>query len=177
MTSISLVLAWELSSCWNSLLGHSKTMLTCRAPRWCLKNSIFFQNMRQLVITIIIIIIIIFIIHIYHILFEDAQQWNFLAWLLCRTPSLLNWIKIEPALTPTRLSLWPPEIRTHSQPPSSPRLITFRCLRLASTDTFNLYPAHKSPLILLFTMEGPTKAFRGCTFLVGIKMWNFLERT
>ena len=52
-----------------------------------------------------------------------------------------------------------------SQLPSSPPLITFSCLRLASTDTFNPYPAHKSPL-LLFTMEGPTKAFRGCTFLV-----------
>ena len=58
---------------------------------------------------------------------------------------------------------WPPEIGTHSQPPSSPRLITFNCLKPASTDTFNSYPAQKSPLLPLFTMEG---AFRGCTFLV-----------
>ena len=28
------------------------------------------------------------------------------------------------------------------------------------------YPANKSPLLLLFTMERPTKVFRGCTFLV-----------
>ena len=85
---------------------------------------------------------------------------------LLSTPSLSNWIKIEPALTPTLLSPWPPETGTHSLPPSSPWLITFRCLRPASTDTFNPYPAHKSPLLHLFTMEGPTKAFRGCTFLV-----------
>ena len=85
---------------------------------------------------------------------------------LLSTPSLSNWIRIEPALTPTLLSIWPPETGTHSRPPSSPRLITFRCLRPASTDTFNPNPAHKSPLILPFTMEGPTKAFRGCTFLV-----------
>ena len=67
---------------------------------------------------------------------------------------------------PTLLSLWPPEIGNHSQPPSSPLLITYSCLRPTSTDTFNSYPAHKSPLLPLFTMEGPTKAFRGCTFLV-----------
>ena len=69
-------------------------------------------------------------------------------------------------LTSTLLSLWPPEIGTHFQPPSWQRLTTFICLRPASTDIFNPYPAHKSPLLLLFTMEGPTKAFRGCTFLV-----------
>ena len=51
--------------------------------------------------------------------------------------------KNRPALSPTPLSLWPPEIGTHSQPPSSPRLITFSCLRPTYTDTFNSYPAHK----------------------------------
>ena len=88
------------------------------------------------------------------------------------TPSLSNWLKIEPALTPTLLSLWPPEIGTHSQPPSSLRLITFSCLRPTSTDTFNSYPAHKSPLLPFFTMKGPTQAFRGCTFLVYLLLWS-----
>ena len=67
------------------------------------------------------------------------------------TPPLSNWIKIEPALTPTLLSLWPPETGTHSLPPSSPRLITFSCLRPVSTDTFNFYPAHKIPLFFFFS--------------------------
>ena len=61
------------------------------------------------------------------------------------TPSLSNWIKIEPVLSPSLLSLWPPGTGTHPQPPSSPRLITFSCLRPTSTDTFNSYPAHKIP--------------------------------
>ena len=81
------------------------------------------------------------------------------------TPSLSNWIKIEQALSPTLLSPWLPETGTHSQPPSSPRLITFSCLRPASTDTFNSYQPIKSSLLPLFTMEGPTQAFKGCTFL------------
>ena len=67
------------------------------------------------------------------------------------TSLLSNWIKIERALSPTLLSLWPPESGTHSLPPSSPRLITFICLRPASTDTFNSYPAHKIPLLFFFS--------------------------
>ena len=70
---------------------------------------------------------------------------------LFTTPSLSNWIKIEQALSPTLLSLWPPETGTHFQPPSSPRLITFSCLRPASTDTFNSYPAHKISLFFFFS--------------------------
>ena len=61
------------------------------------------------------------------------------------TPLLSNWIKIERALSQTLLSIWPPETGTHFQPPSSPRRITFSCLRPASIDTFNSYPAHKIP--------------------------------
>ena len=57
------------------------------------------------------------------------------------TPSLSNWKKIEQALSPTLLSLWLPETGTHFQPSSSPRLITFSCLRPA----FNSYPALKIP--------------------------------
>ena len=90
------------------------------------------------------------------------------------TPLLSNWIKIEPALTPTLLSLWPPETGTHSLPPSSPRLITFRCLRPASTDTFNPYPAHKSPLILL--QEGPTKAFGMHLFGVSPSLIDIIKK-
>ena len=57
-----------------------------------------------------------------------------------------NWIKIERALSPTLLSLL-----THSQPPSSPRLITLSWLRPASTDTFNSYPANNIPLFFFFS--------------------------
>ena len=67
------------------------------------------------------------------------------------TPLLSNWIKIERALSPTLLSLWPPETGTHPLPPSSPRLITFSCLRPASPDTFNSCPVHKIPLFFFFS--------------------------
>ena len=67
------------------------------------------------------------------------------------TPLLSNGIKIERALLPTLLSLWPPGTGTHSLPPSSPRLIPFSCLRPASSDTFNSYPAHKIPLFFFFS--------------------------
>ena len=67
------------------------------------------------------------------------------------TPLLSNWIKTERALSPILLSLWPPETGTHSLPPSSPRLITFSCLRPASADTFNSYPAHKIPPVFFFS--------------------------
>ena len=80
-------------------------------------------------------------------------------------PSLSNRIKMKQAFSPTLLSLRPSE--TRSQSPSSPRLITFSCLRPASTDTFDSQPQPiKSPLLLLFTIEGPTQTFRRFAFLV-----------
>ena len=82
-------------------------------------------------------------------------------------PSLSNWIKIERALSPTLLSVRPPETGTHAQPPSSPRLKTFSCLRPTSTDTFNSYPAHKkSSSSSSFHDGGANPGPRRCTFLV-----------
>ena len=81
------------------------------------------------------------------------------------TPSLLNWIKIEPTLSPNLISLWLPETRTRFQLSSSPRLITFSCLRPASTNTFNSYPAHKIPLFFFFSRwRGQARPLRDATF-------------
>ena len=62
--------------------------------------------------------------------------------------------KNERAFSPTLLSLWPPETGTHSQRPSSPRLIIFSCLRPIFTNTINSSQPIKSSLLPLFTMEG-----------------------
>ena len=71
-----------------------------------------------------------------------------------------NWIKIERALSPTFLSLWPLETGTHSLPLSSSRLITFSCLRPASIDIFNSYPAHKIILFFFFSRwRGQSRPF------------------
>ena len=70
------------------------------------------------------------------------------------TPSLSNWIKIERTLSPSLLSLWPPETGTHSHPPSSSRLKIFSCLRPTSTDTFKSFTAHiNSSLLPLFSVS------------------------
>ena len=92
------------------------------------------------------------------------------------TTSLSNWIKIEPALSPNLLSLWPPETRTHFQLSSSTRLITFSCLRPAPTDTLDFHPTNKSPLILLFTTEISTQAFGVHLFGATPSLTNFIEK-
>ena len=82
---------------------------------------------------------------------------------LHRNMNILN-NHFERALSPTLLSLWPPETGTHSQPPSSPRLITFICLRSASTDTFNSYPAHKIPLFFFSRWRGQSRPLGDAPF-------------
>ena len=79
------------------------------------------------------------------------------------TPSLSNWIKFEPALSPTLLCLWPPETVIRFQVRSFPRLMTFSCLRPESTDAFDPYPAYKIPSSS-FHDEGAKPDLWGCTF-------------